>query len=86
MLKEIRSIGMEGCKAACVEHPKCASVDFSNTNDFINDASCRLFDSTKFNWDSGMNDRRFCAKGKSVIILILAFHCLIFLNMDMKYD
>ena len=55
---------MEECKAACLENPKCAAVDFSNTNEFIDNSTCRLFDSTKFNSNSGMNDRRFCAKGR----------------------
>ena len=54
---------MEECKAACLENPKCAAVDFSNTNEFIDNPSCRLFDSTKFDSDSRMNQRRFCAKG-----------------------
>ena len=67
---------MEECKAGCLENPKCAAVDFSNTNEFIDNSSCRLFDSSKFNSNSRMNDRRFCAKSKNFLILIVAFYLL----------
>ena len=64
MLKEIRSISLQSCKVECFQETKCVAIDFSNTGEFRDSSSCRIFDTAKMNTDSGLTDHTFCAKSK----------------------
>ena len=62
MLKEIRSISLQSCKVECFQETKCVAIDFSNTGEFRDSSSCRIFDSAKRSTDFALTDRTFCAK------------------------
>ena len=62
-LKEIRNISMDSCKQTCLADNKCVATDYSNSHDFIDSSSCRIFDSTTMSTDLGRIDHSFCSKG-----------------------
>ena len=62
MLKEIRRISLQSCKVECFQKTKCVAIDFSNTGEFRDSSSCRIFDSANKSTDFALTDRTFCAK------------------------
>ena len=64
----IRNLNLEECKEKCVDAKECIGVDYTNTDNYKTNSSCRLYKNNKVRKDSGPDNRKYCEKSRGIIL------------------
>ena len=63
-ITEIRGLKIDSCQSHCKEFDGCSAIDFTNTDNYINNSSCRMYQKNIARSAPGTDNRIYCTNAK----------------------